>query len=150
MQKVTVNISYAQIAVFDPALPQPFNHWSPAHAAQGFAWRDGSVSFRTLKDVMCGNIVVSDAATFSPSPNSVRSFLVPFRIPASGQVEIASIGGSIIMNLPQGEVVLYCEMLPTYMIKFSFVRGEQAEFRLLLVDDQLSPSYPLLTTAELA
>ena len=54
------------------------------------------------------------------------------------------------MNLPQGEVVLYCEMLPTDMIKFSFVRGGQAEFRLLLVDDQLSPSYPLLTTAELA
>ena len=54
------------------------------------------------------------------------------------------------MNLPQGEVVLYCEMLPTDMIKFSFVRGEQAEFRLLLVDDQLSPSYRLLTTAELA
>ncbi|MBO0614558.1 competence protein ComJ [Thiothrix fructosivorans] len=148
MKKITVNISYAQIAVFDPALSQPFNNWSPAHTAQGFAWRDGSVSFRTLRDVMRCNIVVSDATTFSPSPNSIRSIQVPFRIPASGQVEIASIEDSAVVELPPGEVALYCEMSSADEIRFSFVRGIPAAFQLLHVDDQLSPCYPLLTTAE--
>ncbi|WNZ26896.1 hypothetical protein HJG54_28635 [Leptolyngbya sp. NK1-12] len=39
---------YNQVAVFDPSLEYPYNDWLPQHAAQGFTWRPGSVSFGTL------------------------------------------------------------------------------------------------------
>ncbi|MBN9391540.1 MAG: hypothetical protein J0I20_26140 [Chloroflexi bacterium] len=43
-------ISYSQLIIFDNELEAPFNDWRPEHVAQGFSWREGSVSFRTLED----------------------------------------------------------------------------------------------------
>jgi hypothetical protein len=43
-----VFVGYSQLSVFDPSLSEPFNNWTPGHVAQGFAWRPGSASFKTL------------------------------------------------------------------------------------------------------
>lgn len=45
----SLEIAYGQIGVFDASLAQPFNDWTDAHVRQGFSWRSGSVSFRTLE-----------------------------------------------------------------------------------------------------
>jgi hypothetical protein len=43
-----VFVGYSQLSVFDPSLSEPFNNWTPGHVVQGFAWRPGSASFKTL------------------------------------------------------------------------------------------------------
>ena len=42
--------SYSQVSVFMAKLDSPFNDWEQEHVEQGFAWREGSVSFATLEE----------------------------------------------------------------------------------------------------
>ena len=42
--------SYSRVAVFRAGLEKPFNDWEQDHLDQGFAWREGSVSFATLEE----------------------------------------------------------------------------------------------------
>lgn len=42
MTRVTLEVAHRQLAVFDARLSDPFNDWSDAHMAQGFAWRPGA------------------------------------------------------------------------------------------------------------
>ena len=44
-----LDVSYGQVGVFWAILAKPFNDWSEAHVRQGFAWRPGSVSFKTRR-----------------------------------------------------------------------------------------------------
>jgi hypothetical protein len=107
MATFNLEVSYAQLAVFDARLTNPFNDWSDDHINQGFAWRPGSVSFATLETT--GTIAVT---LTPPGPVSqqgappTREILVPFTVPAHGEVEISTISGSVPVQLPKGEYAL--------------------------------------------
>jgi Competence protein J (ComJ) len=101
MSNFSISVSYQQIAVFLGELDQPFNDWTERHVAQGFSWREGSVSFRTPNDgPMC--VSVGRGGGFSPSPDAVRVIRVPFVVPSTGGVEVASIADSCELGVTPG------------------------------------------------
>lgn len=110
MISIQMNVSYSQLAIFCSSLSQPFNDWEQRHVDQGFAWRLGSVSFRTLTEFGIHLIEVNVVDVFdSVSTAAVRVIDVPFEIPVSGDVEIASISDSVPLSLPSGQYCLRCE-----------------------------------------
>lgn len=107
---LTIDVSYTQISVFDPDLQAPFNDWTDDHVAQGFAWRPGSVSFGTLRSAGLMAVVVSTSKGFDEqSSRATRVISVPFTVPEAGAVEVASIGSSVIAEIPPGEYELTFE-----------------------------------------
>ncbi len=110
MASFTLEISYAQLAVFDASLAGPFNDWADAHVRQGFSWRPGSVSFRTLESAGGIAVQVFQSRTLVVTASSAdRIIAVPFTVPFSGEIEIASIGSGVSLMLPAGEYLLTCE-----------------------------------------
>ncbi len=110
MARFAVEISYTQVAVFDQQLPNPFNDWTDAHVAQGFAWRPGSVSFGTLETAGHLSVQVFKGKEVDEGSSAAeRIIAVPFSVPAHGSVEIGSIGGGAVVEIPPGEYELVFE-----------------------------------------
>lgn len=110
MAAFALEVSYAQLAVFDVALAQPFNDWRDAHVRQGFSWRPGSVSFRTLGSAGAIAVQVFQSRTLDVgASHAQRIITVPFAVPASGEIEVASITSAASLNLPAGEYELTFE-----------------------------------------
>ena len=109
MQLRTLDISYAQLAVFRSDLANPFNDWTEAHVAQGFAWRPGSVSFATIE--ASGPIDLEVAQAWPPlaSSRASRIISVPFAVGETGAVDVASIGDGETVSIPTGEYRLTFE-----------------------------------------
>ena len=152
MTDLQIQISYATLAVFDPELRDPFNDWTQAQAAQGFAWRDGSVSFRTLIESGPLNVLVTVNGTRTAiRSDSVRAIQVPFRVPSSGIVEIGSISGGTTLKIPSGPYALICEIGSTSdgapFGRLQFVPDKSAGAAVLRADPELSPPTPLVMGA---
>jgi Competence protein J (ComJ) len=149
----SLDVSYSQVAVFDCSLNKPFNFWTDKHVAQGFAWRPGSVSFGTLEEAGPHSIAVlvtSERADVSPS--AVRAIQVPFRVPDSACIEVASIADSARINVPSQMYALRFEYFnrngnPEPHIKFVFIVTHSPKFEILRCDESLSPTGDLLLTA---
>lgn len=151
---IHVDVSYSQLAIFWSSLSQPFNDWEQMHVDQGFAWRIGSVSFRTLTEFGAHSIEVNVVDYFqSVSPDAVRVIDVPFKIPADGDIEVASISDSAPLSLPSGSYCLRCEQfgssnLDGYKVVLTFARAEDQTFAVIRADNDLIIKEGLLTTAE--
>lgn len=112
MIKRRLLVSYAQLAVFGCDLQNPFNDWSDKHVNQGFSWRPESVSFRSLVEFGMHSISVAVVDQLEPlDAFVVRAVQVPFIVPESGCIEIASISDSISLSLKSGSYLLRCEFL---------------------------------------
>ena len=152
-ETVTVEVTYCQIAIFSSALKQPFNDWTDRHVAQGFAWRPGSVSFRTLVEAGPHSVEIAVVEHASAvSADAVRAIEVPFEVPADGAIEVASISDSVPLSLPAGPALLRCEFLGhlgTGMerVRFVFARGDAPRFALVRANESLAAEGGLLTTA---
>jgi hypothetical protein len=110
MTTFSVEVSCAQLAVFDPTLAAPFNDWTDAHVNQGFAWRPGSVSFRTLDAAGSILVEVFRTRTLNESTSAAeRIIAVPFTVTEHGNIEVASIAGGVALELPAGEYELIFE-----------------------------------------
>lgn len=144
-------ISYSQIALFEDSVENPFNDWSDRHVAQGFAWRDESVSFKTLEEsgkcivTVCfeNDIIIDNAAT--------RVILVPFTVHKSGCCEIASISDSQVLKIKAGDYGLLYQTGynddDTMWIRFSFIPRRTVTPQVIRADKELSPKEPLLMEA---
>lgn len=107
MSTFTLEVSYTQLAIFDARLANPFNDWSDAHVNQGFSWRPGSVSFATLESSGPIAVTVTRSAAASATDEAPeRAIRVPFSVPVHREVEIATISGSVPVQLPEGEYAL--------------------------------------------
>jgi hypothetical protein len=127
-------VSHSQLCVFDPDMTEPFNEWSPAHVGQGFSWRRGSVSFRTLPEsgmhsveVRCGEYMV-----YSPFAGAVRAIEVPYAV-EDGRVEIASISERELISVqPACYSLRFIAFAPTEQevahIEIWFLRNVQPGF----------------------
>ena len=92
-------VSYSQVSVFMAGLNNPFNDWEQEHIDQGFAWREGSVSFATLEEAgtLHCEAVVADAWRLHPDAD--RAIRVPFSVAGGDSVEIASISDGVFFKL---------------------------------------------------
>ena len=149
-----VDVTYSQLAIFWAALPQPFNDWTDMHVSQGFAWRQGSVSFKTLDEqgvhsVSCA--LINKAAPVSK--DAIRVIQVPFEVPDDGMLEVASISDSVSIELPNGMYQLRCELiLPKNgarpCVNLFFLKTSYPSFSVVKADNDLSVKLPLLISAE--
>lgn len=109
--EMKIDISYSQLCVFLSSLAQPFNDWSDRNYSQGFSWRDGSVSFRSLLEYGEHQVnLFIDEPIPEISSNVVRAIKVPFEA-LDGAVEIASISDSNLLEIPAGKYALQVEFL---------------------------------------
>ncbi|MEE4273254.1 MAG: competence protein ComJ [Thermoanaerobaculales bacterium] len=151
MSQFELDVSYGQIAIFDPALKNPFNDWSERHNQQGFSWRPGSVSFATIENAGEMRVSVLSSEEFHQDGQAIRVIRVPFSVPAAGQIEVASIADSVLVEVAPGEYSLYFEHMvlaaeEAMIANLVFLRRLE-EPKILLADDLLSPGYPLLMEA---
>jgi hypothetical protein len=138
-------VTNGQIAVFDPAVNDPFNDWTELHFDQGFSWRHRSVSFRTLVDSGEMDVEVGTSEAFVPADGAVRSICVPFDAPLA--IEIATISESRSVETRSGLYELYFETGATThrpWCRITLVPSNHPTARILLADSALRPSYPLL------
>ncbi len=153
MASFTLEISYAQLAIFDSSLAEPFNDWTDAHVRQGFAWRPGSVSFRTLESAGAITVEIFRSRTLDiTASRAVRIIAVPFTVPLSGAIEVASISSGVSLELPPGDYVLTYEHGTANEsgmwanLYFERVPGEVPP-RIVRADPALDPPAPLVMTA---
>ncbi|ALV28013.1 competence protein ComJ [Pannonibacter phragmitetus] len=98
---IRFEVSYRQLSVFASSLSQPFNDWTDQHVAQGFAWRPGSVSFRTMSEVGTHIVDVEVVDRLNAvHPDTLRAIEVPFEVPPDGEIEIGSISETVPLTLP--------------------------------------------------
>jgi Competence protein J (ComJ) len=154
--ELSLEVTFGQLAVFASSLQNPFNDWTAKHVAQGFAWRPGSVSFRTL--VEAGTHIVEVRVVRhleSVSPSTLRAIEVPFQVPDNGEIEIASISDSVPLFLKPGSVLLRCEFLGASngsdeRVQLLFAMKDTPRFAVVRADSQLSVNGDLLTSAAAA
>lgn len=139
---IQLYVTYQQISVFDPNLPEPFNFWSDKHVAQGFSWRRGSVAFGTLDP----DGTISVEVRFDTNPmldeGVIRAILVPFERPETGNIEVATITDSHMLNIPtESKGILYQAGIYGDRSRYgiTFVDGLEPSPRILVADSDLSP-----------
>lgn len=151
---VAFEVSYGQLVVFASALQQPYNDWTEQHVSQGFAWRPGSVSFRSMVEVGRHTIEIDVANHVGTlHPDAVRVMEVPFEVPADGAVEVGSIGETVRLTLPAGSFLLRCEFLQSSgtsdeRVRLTFAQKDAPRFAVVRADPELSIGHDLLKTAE--
>ena len=152
-QTIVVEVSFSQLSIFWQGLEHPFNDWTDKHVLQGFAWRPGSVSFRTLVETGLHSVKISFVDRVeSINVNAIRAIDVPFDMPTDASIEIGSIFDSTAISLPAGQYLLRCEFLSggkpdRQRVGLIFANKEIPRFAVLRADDALRPENPLITMA---
>lgn len=151
---IGLEVSYGQLAVFASSLKQPFNDWTDQHVSQGFAWRLGSVSFRSMVEAGRHSIEI-DVVNHVDAvhPDAVRVVEVPFEIPADGAIEVGSIAETVPLSLPAGLFLLRCEFLQPpgdagERVRLTFAKKDDPRFAVVRADPELLVCGGLLTTAQ--
>jgi hypothetical protein len=147
-----IPITYSQIAVFNSNLENPFNDWSDDQVSQGFSWREGSVSFKTLINDAIVRVEFDVVGKFVPSVGSLRTISVPFKCNQSGEIEIATITDAQPLSVKSGvyQLVFECGSEPDDWCRISLVVDGDLEPKILVADADLAPSYPLIMEAHSA
>ena len=141
---INLDVSYSQLAVFASALTNPFNDWADKHVAQGFAWRPGSVSFRTLVEAGQHCIEIEIADHVGPlDSHAVRVIEVPFEVPDDGAIEVGSISDSLTLSVPPGIYLLRCEFCGPIgttdeFVHLVFAKKDFPRFAVVRADESLS------------
>ncbi len=156
MTTFSLDISYAQIAVFDARLAAPYNDWKDQHVAQGFAWRPGSVSFGTLESGGPIRVeVILTRVLDEKTSLAERIIAVPFTVPEHEAVEVASIGSGASFDLVPGEYEITFEHgrdpAGNMWANFYFRRvSVPVSPRVLRADAELTPPSELVMIADSA
>lgn len=137
-----LDVSYSQVSVFDGSLKEPFNLWTEKHVSQGFSWRPGSASFRTIEESGLHSLEIAAISNdVEISSDAQRVIEVPFEVPSSGNIEIASISDSRHLILPPGHYALRFECSShdgRNKIKFLFIKNKNVGFHVLRADSDIS------------
>ncbi|WP_342712194.1 competence protein ComJ [Bradyrhizobium sp. B124] len=154
MTTIDFGISHGQLAVFASSLQDPYNDWTDQHFAQGFTWRPGSVSFRSMVAAGWHSVKIEVVNHAGPvHPDAVRVIEVPFEVPADGAIEVGSIAETVPLSLPAGPFLLRCEFWQPFdtdedeRVRLTFARKDAPRFAVVRADPELSVSEELLTTA---
>lgn len=149
-------IPYAQVNIFRPE-ELDANLWNDDHVAQGFAWREGSVSFGVPDHDGPVRIEV-DVIDAAPrlEKTSLRAVEVPFEVFGDG-VLAASLIDDVEIPVPAGLYRLRFELRPgferdgetyAYLAVISFIRDDAPGFAILRGDAEITAASVLTTTAD--
>ncbi|WP_437724047.1 competence protein ComJ [Sorangium sp. So ce861] len=151
MSPFSLEVAYSQISVFQSCLKDPFNDWTSTHVAQGFSWRPGSVSFRTLDVEGTISVIVEKGTMLDILPSTVRAIQVPFYVPVGVDVEVGTLTGTVVIELDPGDYTVLFEHGRCHdsgmWCRFRFVPGTTAP-RIVRRDGELSPGEELLMDAQ--
>ena len=153
MDMFKATVTFSQIAVFNSNLDEPFNDWNEDHFNQGFAWRQESVSFKTLSNDEVMEVEFVQPASFALRTDSVRAITVPFLCNQYGEIEVATITNSHPIKLEPGKYQLVFETVQLNVATWchiSAVLDGSMDPDILIIDADLSPQYPLLMHAQAA
>lgn len=151
---IVLDVSYSQLAVFASSLEQPFNDWTDRHVSQGFAWRPGSVSFRSIVEAGQHSLEIEVSSHVGAvRDDATRVVEVPFEVPSDGAVEIGSIAETVPISLPAGTFLLRCEFMQPAgpdgeRVRLTFAKEDVPRFAIVRADPELIADGELLTTAE--
>lgn len=148
---ISLLVSYSQISIFDGTLENPFNNWTEQHVRQGFSWRDGSVSFKTLIESGQLEVRILYVRKFFPDASSLRTISVPFVCQEGARIEIATITESHPVPLEAGEYQLVYETGLSESIcwcRFSLVSNGSLEPRVIIRDAELVQREHFLMNAD--
>src|SRR5260221_8418451 len=139
-----LTVSYSQVAVFHAGLENPLNDWTEAQFRQGFSLRPGSVSFATLEESGMARVYVKAVKEFELRSDAIRAIQVPFTVPESSLIEIASISESKILEIDFGSYALTFETgfddTGLMWCAFTFQKSDRPVARILRADPELNPS----------
>lgn len=149
MKSITVQVGYSQLAVFNCQMDRPLNMWTRRHVQQGFSWREGSVSFKTLEED-CELVVKLDLVDKFPPihQKSAQVIEVPFVVGAHG-IEIGSVTASEAASIPEGKYELRIELLDGARIALLwFSPKEKTRFNVVKLHQTSEPPIDLILTTE--
>jgi hypothetical protein len=146
-----IDIFYSQLAVFQYGLENPFNEWNDIHIKQGFAWREGSVSFGTLSnDVEC-KITVRVTDKKEVDTNVIRAIAVPCQIGNKG-IEVGSVMETKAINIEEGmyELLFTVKRLENGLgdYSFIFIKSNNPKANIIKADDELNPPSVIVMNAK--
>ncbi|QJC51721.1 competence protein [Paenibacillus albicereus] len=139
------------------SLSQPYSDWTDDHVGQGFAWREGSVSFGALGDVR--SLVELELGERLPEPaaDAVRVIVVPFHADGSGVAVGSILSATLTAELPAGSYALQFEaFMPGEdsegpgRYRLAFAPSESPAARIVRQDEELDPPAELVLTATAA
>lgn len=114
-------VTYSQIAVFWPALDEPFNEWTDEQVSDGYSWAPQSVSFKTpMESGVCAVEVVETRKVTAPAAGAIE---VPFHVPDDEKIEVSSISDGRVVGVSAGEATLRYEVVGEDKIRLTFVRA---------------------------
>ena len=146
-----LDVLYSQLCVFDSNLQEPFNDWEEHHVSQGFAWREGSVSFRTIMEDGTHSVQLHINEPLGDDSNACRIIQVPFMVPENGDVEVASISDSFGFNVPKGVYslrIFFFEPQEGQPAKVNiYLNKGESTFEIIRADEELSISGDLVVGA---
>jgi hypothetical protein len=131
-------------------------HWTDRHVEQGFIWIPASVSFGLLHDFGRHVVEVYLDTNLQTQPEAVRAIVVPFSVLPDGQIKLSNCADTHVTSLPEGEYALLFETgyigdtIPDdldqaeFWVRLTFVPQRDTQPTILVADDGLSPTYPLL------
>jgi hypothetical protein len=149
--------SYGQFMIYDSAVALPGCAWTDKHTAQGFARRESAVSFSTLLEFGCATVTVM-RGQYLPSTEYERVVAVPFSV-KSAKINIEGPEEFDVERSVQLDPGRY------RLTAAQFVLGDEEEridlffepcnerlerSEILIVDEGLHPSDPLVETADVA
>lgn len=154
--EISLQILYGQLAVYRPELAR-LNLWTDDHVAQGFAWREGNVSFG-IPDHDGPSLVEVDFRDdrFPLAPDCIRAVEVPLRVGAEGAV-LATVMDEMRLSIAAGTYAVRFELLPGmekdavpygHRIRLTFVPDSHADFAILKGDDELTARAVITRDAE--
>lgn len=150
MTRFDLDISYAQLCVFDANLDHPYNDWTPAHVQQGFAWRPGSVSF-ALPDANAAQVTIRTAESpVSPGADAKRAVVVPILKQNADLIVGSIMGGEHQLALPAGRYSLMFEVTDDAPpgVTLTFYPSTEDEFAVLLVGKDMNRDATIVREAE--
>lgn len=155
-----IGIFYSQMNICDSE-SSIFSLWSKEHVAQGFAWRDGTVSFGIPDhDGMCF-VETKLVKELKPlNENVIRAIRVPLTI--KHRTFVATVIDRKDIDIPAEEYSLEFRLLSgslvaekdefgdpyAYLIQFFFLPGKSDVFEILRASDEMSTDKVLTKTAE--
>ena len=147
-------VSFAQFAIFDSKMAKPFSIWTETHVAQGFAWRPGSASFRTMGQEGKHYVeVIFVDSLGKPDSGAIRVVDVPFVVPMHKSLEIASISEGFTFVGVDGRYLLRCEIMGPKLgydgaVRLLFSKNGEPQFRIVRPEVGEVLGRDLLTTAQ--
>ncbi len=144
-------VSYSQVAVYDASLENPFNSWTPELVHQGFTWREGATSFRTINEDGTLHVAVRIVDQHHEAAETVRGIRVPFTVPSNGEIEVGSITGGKSFLIPAGDYSLFFETWTEndeMWCMLTFCTSFSAAPEIFKCDDVLTPAKPLQMGAQ--